>query len=242
MKVNVISILKTKQVLMALLCLLLFGNAIQAQTVSNRGKEFWVGYGHHQYMETGTNDMDMVLYLSTDAQAAQVKVTIYGVGNPALPATTLGAYIYYCSIYCNLYRYYTCQCFYSMVLVLLVQCLKLVQLIVDYIQFPHLLEQGVSGIFQKKGILITSDVPIVAYAHIYASTSSGATMLLPTEAWGYSYVSLNSKQSYASNCYNWMYVIAKEDNTVVEITPSVLTRAQDKTGLATWRYKNDNFK
>jgi hypothetical protein len=141
MKVNVISILKTKQVLMALLCLFLFGNAIQAQTVSNRGKEFWVGYGHHQYMETGTNEMDMVLYLSTDAQAAQVKVTIYGVGNVALPATRWER-TYTIAPFTVISTGTTPANVFTAGAGAVGQCLKLVQLIVDCIQFPHLLEQG----------------------------------------------------------------------------------------------------
>jgi gliding motility-associated-like protein len=231
MKVNVISILKTKQVLMALLCLFLFGNAIQAQTVSNRGKEFWVGYGHHQFMESGSNDMDMVLYLSTDAQAAQVKVTIFGVGNVALP-TTRWERTYTIAPFTVISTGTTPANVFTAGAGAVGPMPKAGAIDCRLYSIPPPIGTGGSGIFQKKGILITSDVPIVAYAHIYASTSSGATMLLPTEAWGYSYVSLNSKQDYASNCYNWMYVIAKEDNTVVEITPSVLTRAQDKTGLA----------
>ena len=35
--------------------------------LSNRGKEFWVGYGHHQFMEPGQgNSQEMVLYFSDD--------------------------------------------------------------------------------------------------------------------------------------------------------------------------------
>src|SRR5581483_4227851 len=46
------------------------------QNISNRGTEFWVGYGHHQFMEIGANDMNMVLYLSAEAQPATVTVTL----------------------------------------------------------------------------------------------------------------------------------------------------------------------
>jgi len=84
---------------------------------------------------------------------------------------------------------------------------------------------GGEGTFRKKGIHIESNVPIVAYAHIYGSVSSGATMLLPTETWGYSYTSVNSFQANAAASYSWMYILAKNDNTVVEVTPSVLTRS-----------------
>jgi len=51
-------------------------NWLHAQTLSNKGKEFWVGYGHHQFMETG-NSQEMILYFSAEA-AAHVTVTING--------------------------------------------------------------------------------------------------------------------------------------------------------------------
>ncbi|HEY0057479.1 MAG TPA: hypothetical protein VGB56_00005, partial [Flavisolibacter sp.] len=57
----------------------------QAQNISNKGKEFWVGYGHHQFMETGSNTQNMTIYLSAETQAAVVKVTIdssSGLANP----------------------------------------------------------------------------------------------------------------------------------------------------------------
>lgn len=80
----------------------------------------------------------------------------------------------------------------------------------------RLLAEGLSS----KGISIESDTPIVAYAHIYGSASSGATMLLPVGTYGYEYYSLGSRQNYGSNTYSWLYVIADQDNTAVEITPA----------------------
>jgi hypothetical protein len=85
----------------------------------------------------------------------------------------------------------------------------------------RLLVEGLSD----KGISIESDAPIVAYAHIYGSTSSGATMLLPVGTYGYEYYALMSRQSYGSNdnTYSWFYVVADNDNTMVEIIPSTPT-------------------
>jgi gliding motility-associated-like protein len=83
----------------------------------------------------------------------------------------------------------------------------------------RLVEEG----FSDKGISIESDVPIVAYAHIYGSASSGATMLLPVGTYGYEYATLSSRQNYSTDTYSWFYVIADYDNTKVEITPSVPT-------------------
>ncbi|HEX6430839.1 MAG TPA: PKD domain-containing protein [Niastella sp.] len=205
---------------------LLTGMWSRGQNVSNRGTDFWVGYGHHQFMETGTNMMNMVLYLSAEDQPATVTVTIDS--SAVLPQ--------------NWWRKtYTIPAYTVITSDIIPKGIVNVgppgdplsnpnydaRLITD----PPPAGTGGAGVFRSKGIHIESNVPIVAYAHIYGSASSGATMLLPTTAWGYSYVSLNSRQTYQDNCYNWMYVIASKDNTVIEVTPSVQTRAQNLTGL-----------
>jgi len=87
----------------------------------------------------------------------------------------------------------------------------------------------------NKGISIESDVPIVAYAHIYDGSNSGAGMLLPTGTYGYEYVSLNSRQYYpagGAGSYSWTYVIADRDSTLVEITPSVQTKSGRPAGVS----------
>ena len=89
---------------------------------------------------------------------------------------------------------------------------------------------GGEGTFSNKAIHITSDVPIVAYAHIYGSASSGATMLMPVNTWGYSYTTLNSRQQYDADCFSWAYVISQHDNTVIEVTPSQNTRTGNLAG------------
>src|SRR5690606_10687098 len=163
-----------------------------AQNLSNKGKEFWVAYGHHQFMEPGQpNSQEMVLYLSAE-QPANVTVRIWGtawVRNYSIPANTVIAT-----------EYIPKAGFYDARL---------------YSVPPSFGGTGGEGVFTNKAIQITSDVPIVAYAHIFGSASSGATMLMPVETWGYSYISLNSEQDYNDNCFSWMYVIANEDNTVI---------------------------
>jgi len=182
--------------------LLLCSLQAAAQGLSNKGKEFWVGYGHHQFMEPGmSNSQEMVIYLSAE-EAATVTVSIYGTAwtrTYTIPANTVVATE-------TIPKIGTYDA-------------RLVSLPPSY--------GGVGGeqVFNKKAIHIESSVPIVAYAHIYGSQSSGATMLMPVVTWGYSYISLNSEQKFADNCFSWMYVIAKEDNTVVEITPSRPTRS-----------------
>jgi hypothetical protein len=71
------------------------------------------------------------------------------------------------------------------------------------------------------GIHITSDNPIVAYAHIYSESVSGATLLFPVSTLGQDYYSLNfTQRSNIEFSNSWAYVIATDDNTEVEIIPS----------------------
>ena len=63
-------------------------------------------------------------------------------------------------------------------------------------------------------------------------------MLMPVETWGYSYYSVNYSQRLGNsqlpaisnlninwaNEYSWFFVIATEDNTRIEITPSDSTK------------------
>ncbi|SHM94765.1 PKD domain-containing protein [Chitinophaga sp. CF418] len=179
----------------------LCGISAMGQGLSNRGKEFWVGYGHHQFMEPGfTNSQDMVIYLSAE-EAATVTVSIDGTAwtrTYNIPANTV-----------------------------IVSEIIPKSGPIDARLFsvpPSYGGTGGEGLFSNKGIHIVSNVPIVAYAHIFGSVSSGATMLMPVATWGYSYISLNSQQSFSNDCFSWMYVIAKEDNTMVEINPSESSR------------------
>jgi gliding motility-associated-like protein len=74
-----------------------------------------------------------------------------------------------------------------------------------------------------KGLHITSVKKVAVFAHIYASSVSGATLLLPVAVLGKSYFSINYTQdsnAQAKGAYSTFMVIATEDNTTVEITPS----------------------
>ena len=211
-----------------------------SQNISNKGKDFWVGYGHHQFMETSTdNSQNMTIYLSVEGLPAGVPYatvtividssgftpalwwkrvyqipayTVVSIDNIATPAasfspaaalswgpmpkgpTNAAASNTSTSFDCRLYS------------------------------DPCPAGTGGFGVFRKKGVHITSDYDIVAYSHIYGSVSSGATMLLPTNSWGYSYTTINSRQADATGAYNFFYVIANEDNTRVKITGSAAPR------------------
>ena len=176
-----------KTILKAFFCLFIFSHA-WGQDFSNKGNEFWVGYGYHQSMSVD-NNQDMVLYFTSDV-AATVKVEL-----PAL----------------GWVRTYT----------LSANSVKESDPIPKSgSQDARLLVEGIS----KAGIHITSDKPIVAYAHIYNSTNSGASLLFPVKTLGQDYYSLNfTQKANTDNSNSWAYVIATEDNTAVEITPSANT-------------------
>ena len=159
-----------RSILLAL-TFVLSGLCIRAQNVSNRGTEFWVGYGHHQFMETGSNDMNMVLYLSAEDQPATVTVTIDSSG--LVPAAWWR-------------KTYTIPAYTVIKSDIIPKGIPNVpaapgdpnsdpnydaRLYTD----PPPAGTGGAGVFRKKGIHIESNVPIVAYAHIYGIASSGAT-------------------------------------------------------------------
>jgi len=83
-------------------------------------------------------------------------------------------------------------------------------------------QQGLS----LKGIHITSQKPVAVYAHIFAQSVSGATLLLPVNVLGKDYFSINYTQlsnslsSEKRPSYSTFAVIGTEDNTTVEITPT----------------------
>jgi gliding motility-associated-like protein len=193
-------------------CLLLVSISGLTQNLSNKGTDFWVGYGHHQFMEPGQNNsQEMVLYFAAE-QAATVTVSIWGTTWTRTYNVAAGSVI-------------------ASDLIPKAGAIdaRLISLPCSFV--PPGTPCGGEGVFSNKAIHITSTTPIVAYAHIYGSASSGATMLMPTEAWGYAYTSVNSKQDYAANCFSWMYVIATHDNTVVEVTPTVATRGGRQPGI-----------
>jgi gliding motility-associated-like protein len=76
----------------------------------------------------------------------------------------------------------------------------------------------------NKGIHIVTLKPVAIYAHIYAHAVSGATLLLPVSTLGKDYYSINFTQKSNAKqqdpAYSVFLVIATEDNTTVQITPS----------------------
>ncbi len=69
------------------------------------------------------------------------------------------------------------------------------------------------------GIKITSDTPIVVYCHAITNQVYAATVLFPTPTLGKEYTSLNfTQRSNNSNGKSFLFVVATEDNTTIEVT------------------------
>ena len=167
-----------------------------SQDFSNKGKDFWVGYGYHQVMGptgTGGNNQDMVLYFATEF-VTTVTVTIPGNGYTQtfanIPANTI----------------FTTP-----------------PLPKNGGQDARLFADGTTD----RGIHIVSDKAIVAYAHIYNSSVSGACLLFPTNTLGKEYYSINyTNNSNTTNANSWFYVVATDTGTTsIEIRPSANTTA-----------------
>jgi hypothetical protein len=71
--------MKRLSLLCTLFCCVFTGVKTYSQDFSNKGKDFWVGYGYHQIMTGGGNVQEMVLYFATDA-VTTVTVSIPGIG------------------------------------------------------------------------------------------------------------------------------------------------------------------
>ncbi|MBM3444188.1 MAG: PKD domain-containing protein [Bacteroidetes bacterium] len=181
-----------------------------AQNLSNKGKEFWVGYGAHVAMweedqignpprvnplagqpRTNGGAQEMVLYFTSDKNSV-VTVDIPSIGWTRTYAVTANA----------------------------VTTSDPIPKSTATGGDVRLVEEGLSN----KGIHITATIPIIAYAHIFNQSVSGATLLFPVSTLSREYYSLNftqvSNQNYS---YCFAYVVATEDNTTIEIEPSANT-------------------
>ncbi|MEO7266171.1 MAG: PKD domain-containing protein [Ferruginibacter sp.] len=168
----------------------LFSLNINAQDFSNKGKDFWVGYGYHQQMTNGGGggSQDMVLYFATE-QVTNITISVPGTGYVQSLTSGPGNSI-----------------------------VTSAPIPKTGVSDARLLIDGLSN----KGIHVTSDKPMVAYAHVYNQSVSGATILFPTSTLGREYYSVNYKNwsnTVNSNC--WFYVVAADTGTTtLEITPT----------------------
>ncbi|QQL50608.1 PKD domain-containing protein [Mucilaginibacter ginkgonis] len=166
-----------------------------AQTSTNMGKEFYTAYAEHIYPagpvgSNITNTSSMFLYVTSDRNAS-VKVEVMdGSFNQQFTVTA--------------------------------NQVTTIQVI------PSASLKGLSKVAAKKAVHITSTENVSVFAQIYGATTvgvSGATMLLPVNVLGTEYRSVNFTQTSNAaafsegKAYNFLNVVATEDNTTIEITP-----------------------
>ena len=87
----------------------------------------------------------------------------------------------------------------------------------------------IDGIASNSAIHVVSDNPVVVYAHIIYSHRSGASLILPSNVWGKQYIvpSYNNIGNSSSGDYGYgtVSVVAKDSNTIIQITPTVNSRS-----------------
>ena len=168
-----------------------------AQDFSNKGKDFWLGYGYHVRFVTGSpvNGQQLVLYFATENVAntvTNIKIEIPALGyvqtiNNVAPGSIVTSN----------------------------------PIPKTGSQDARLVGEGL----YNSGIHVTSDRSVVAYAHIYNGNVSGATLLFPTNTLGKEYYSINYDQySNEASSNSFFFVVAADTGvTSVEITPSAQT-------------------
>ena len=169
--------------------LFLFITNLHAQDFSNRGTDFWTGYGPHEKISSGTSDM--TLYFTSDDTAT---ITIY-VGNVLVQTLSVPANSITAS--------------------------------------NNIPETGASDarlqnelVYVNKGIYIHSTSPVVAYAQIWGSKVTATTILFPVKTLGRKYTSLNYTQlSNTSGMRSYLFIVATENSTTVEVKPNATTSA-----------------
>jgi gliding motility-associated-like protein len=166
-----------------------------AQDKSNRGKEFWLGYGfNYSFLnEPPVNTQELALYISTES-AATVTISINGTGwsqTLNIPANTVDASILIPKNGVNDARVLTDG--------LSTRGIHIVST-VPVAVYAHVYANQLSG--------ATMLMPVETYGYSYYSVNYYQT----------------TSQSNPPDWYSWFYVIASEDNTKVVITPSDSTK------------------
>lgn len=94
---------------------------------------------------------------------------------------------------------------------------------------------GCDDCIENKGIHLVANDPVVVYSHIHANARSDATLVLPTTTLGRDYYAMSFTQASTGSAHrNQFMVLATEDSTLVEITPT----ANNTTGF---RQANTTF-
>lgn len=177
-------------------CYLIISAGTNAQSVSSTGKDFWLGYGAHAAMFNA----DGTVNSSGGTQEMRLYLSAFFKSTVTIEMPQTG---------------------WSKTITIAAGAID--QQVVIPKSGPddaRLTAEGVSN----RGIHIMSDQPLNAWCHIYAQGSSASTLLVPEEILGQDYYALGTTQvANEANSFSYCFVVATENNTTVEITPSVNT-------------------
>ncbi len=144
-----------------------------------------------QSLMTGSNNQDMALYISSQQDA----VVTVEIGKPA----DANYYVQTYNVIAN-------------------TATATIPLPKTGVQDARLNSTGIL----PRGIHVYSNgVPFSLWGHIYAGSSSGATLVLPTNTWGstYSVLTVGGKTNNGVP-HSFFFVQAAEDNTIIDINPA----------------------
>jgi gliding motility-associated-like protein len=159
------------------------------QGFSNKGKEFWVGYSPTEKFYSDNSQDLRFTFSNTNNVPAIVTISM-----PNIPTFTPLTY----TVPAN-----------SSVTT------NANEIPESGAEDARLVNEGV----YTSGIKISSDTPIVVYTHAITNQVYAATVLFPTPTLGKEYTSLNfTQRSNNSNGKSFLFVVATEDNTTIEVT------------------------
>lgn len=174
-----------KRIVWLVVCSIIVASAVQAQTISNAGNEFWIVFpSHSPDVDQQFNPLlaNLNVFL-TGLQASSGTITA---GNFSMKFQTTPGHV-------------------TEVLVPRSAC--------------YINETDAGKVLPGKAIHITVDdgkPNVVAYAHIYAGQRSEASLILPKEALGQQYYSINY-QEYEREGKNYITLVASEPDTRIHI-------------------------
>lgn len=180
--------------------------SLHAQDKSNKGKEFWLGYGYMYSFnnEAPVNTQQLVLYLSAE-EAANVTVSVNGTGwsqSVSVPAHTVNATITVPKSGPDDARIFNEGLFN-----------RGIHIVSDtpIVVYAHVYNSMVSG--------ATMLMPVETYGYKYFSLNyaQNTSAFMPPGATA-------TVTQNGPDWYSWFYVVASEDNTRILITPSDTTR------------------
>lgn len=105
-----------------------------------------------------------------------------------------------------------------------------VSVVIDPNVYTNAYVMGTDVIQKNAGIHVTSDVPVIVYAHMSNAARSASSLILPVKALGNEYYALSYTQNSNNSreALSEFTILGVQDNTTIEITPTVNSSGNTK--------------